>query len=94
MGQSGPLFVQFRPFLITISIIQIEKSIGGVLGIQTWGRWMVGADKTTELWRPPFHICYARDKTHPRGKHLGIASLLFDWFGFCNFKRATYFLVQ
>ena len=54
MGQSRPLFVYFRYFLITISIIQIEKSVDGVLGIQTLGRRMVGADKTTELWRPPF----------------------------------------
>ena len=53
MGQSRPLFVYFRYFLITISIIQIEKSIDGVLGIQTWGRRIVGADKTTELRRPP-----------------------------------------
>ena len=47
MGQSRPLFVYFRYFLITISII--EKSIDGVLGIQTRGRRMVGADETTEL---------------------------------------------
>ena len=47
MGQSWPLFVYF---LITIS--RIEKSIDGVLGIQTRGRRMVGADETTELWRP------------------------------------------
>ena len=32
MGQSRPLFVYFRYFLITISII--EKSIDGVLGIE------------------------------------------------------------
>ena len=50
MGQSRPLFVYFRYFLITISII--EKSIDGVLGIRTQGRRMVGADETTELWRP------------------------------------------
>ena len=36
MGQSRPLFVYFRSFLITISI-QIEKSIDCVLGIRT--RW-------------------------------------------------------
>ena len=54
MGQSRPLFVYFRDFLNTISIIQIEKSVDGVLGIQTWGRRMVGADETTELWRPPW----------------------------------------
>ena len=51
MGQSRPLFVYFRHFLVTISI-QIEKSIDGVLGIRTRGRRMVGADETTELWRP------------------------------------------
>ena len=45
------LFI-FRSFLNTISI-QIEKSIDGVLGIRTRGHRMVGADKTTELWRPP-----------------------------------------
>ena len=51
MGQSRPLFVYFHPRLITISIIQIEQSVDGVLGIQTWGRRMVGSDKTTELWQ-------------------------------------------
>ena len=49
MGQYRPLFVYFSYFLITISIIQIEKSIDVVLGIQTQGRRMVGADKTSEL---------------------------------------------
>ena len=52
MGQSRPLFVYFRSFLVTISI-QIEKSIDDVLGIRTRGRRMVGVDETTELWRPP-----------------------------------------
>ena len=51
------LFRNFSiPMSITISIstIQIEKSIDGVLGIQTQGHRMVGADKTTELvWPPP-----------------------------------------
>ena len=74
MGQSRPLFVYFRYFLDTISIIQIEKSIDGVLGIRTQGRRMVGADETTELWRPPqnFHSLYfpnyisvfSGDRTH------------------------------
>ena len=50
MGQSRPLFVYFRHFLGTILIIQIEKSVDGVLGIRTRGRKMVGADETTELW--------------------------------------------
>ena len=52
MGQSRPVFVYFRSFLVTISI-QIEKSIDGVLGIQARGRRMVDADETMELWRPP-----------------------------------------
>ena len=52
----GPILfnVYFRPFLVTISIIQIEKSLDSVLGIQTCGRRMIGADETTELWRPPY----------------------------------------
>ena len=33
MGHSGLFFVYFRPFLSTISLIQIEKSVDGVLGI-------------------------------------------------------------
>ena len=53
MGQSRPLFVYFRYFLDTISIIQIEKSVDGVLGIRTRSHMMVGTDDTTELWRPP-----------------------------------------
>ena len=53
LGQSRPLFGYFRYFLDRISIIQIKKSIDGVLGIRTLGRRMVGADETTELWRPP-----------------------------------------
>ena len=53
MGQSRPLFCFYcRSFLVTISI-QIEKSKDGVLGIWTRGHRMVGADETTELWRPP-----------------------------------------
>ena len=46
------LFI-FILFLVTISIIQIEKSVDGVLGIRTKGRRMIGTDKTTELWQPP-----------------------------------------
>ena len=51
MGQSRPLFVYFRSFLFTISIIQIEKRLEGVLGIRTRSHRMVSADKTTELWQ-------------------------------------------
>ena len=46
MDQSQPLFVYFRPILITISIMQIEKSIDGVLGIRTDDRRRVGAEDT------------------------------------------------
>ena len=49
MDQSWALFVYFRSFFVTISIIQIERSIGGVLGILTRGHSMVVADETTEL---------------------------------------------
>ena len=49
----GLFFVYFRYFLDTISIIQIEKSIDGVLGIRTRGRRMVDTDETMELCRPP-----------------------------------------
>ena len=45
--------VYFRPFVITISILQIEKSIDGVLGIRIRDRWMVGKDEYTELWWHP-----------------------------------------
>ena len=48
----GLFFIYFRPFHIT-NQLQIEKSVDGMLGIRTRGRRMVGADKTTELWRPP-----------------------------------------
>ena len=57
---SIPAFFCF--FLLTISIIQIEKSVDGVLEIRTLGHRIVGANKTTELWRPPvpkllYHLC-------------------------------------
>ena len=51
MDRTRPLFVHFRPFLITISLVQIEKSIDGVLGIRTCGRGMVGADDTISFFR-------------------------------------------
>ena len=44
----------FISFLFSLQFqYKIGKSIDGVLGIRTWGRRMVGADETTELWRPP-----------------------------------------
>ena len=45
--------IVFRPFLITILIIKIKKTIVGVLWIWTPSRRMVDADDTMELWRPP-----------------------------------------
>ena len=45
----GLFFVYFRLFPITISIIQIEKSIDGVLGIWTRGHRIIDTDDTTEL---------------------------------------------
>ena len=44
MDQPRPLFVYFGPFLIKIFTKQIEKSIGGVLGIRIHDRRMVGRD--------------------------------------------------
>ena len=54
IGRSRPLFVHFGPFLITISIIQIEKSFDGVLGIRTHGHRMEDTDETIKVWRPPW----------------------------------------
>ena len=39
-------------FQLPFRLYKLKKSIDGVLGIQTQGRRMVGADETTELWRP------------------------------------------
>ena len=52
MGQYRPIFVYFCHLIITISIIQIEKSVDGVLGIQTRSCGMLGADNTMVQWRP------------------------------------------
>ena len=54
--KNGPIpasFCFFCAFLITISIIPIEKSLTGVLGIRTHCCMMVDTDDTTELRRPP-----------------------------------------
>ena len=56
MGQARPLFVYFLFFSndkYSTNTIN-EKSIDGVLGTQTRGGRMVGADESTELWRHPF----------------------------------------
>ena len=42
----------------------MKKSVDGVLGTRTLGGSMVGADKSTELWRHPFprrKYYYSRD---------------------------------
>ena len=67
------LFI-FRSFLVTISIIQIEKSVDGVLGIQTWGRRMVGADETTELDLPTL---FALPSLHMSFSHTQISTNVF-----------------
>ena len=51
--KNGPILaflVYFRPFSITILIIQIEKSVDGVLGIQTLGGRMVDTDKIPQSY--------------------------------------------
>ena len=78
MGQSRPLFVYFRSFLVTISI---WKSIDGVLGIQTRGRRMVGADETMELWRPP----------KASNTYIGDLLLAVGWEGFIKFATSLIF---
>ena len=48
-----PLFVYFGPFCNAYKYSTNEKSFDGVLGTQTRGSMMVGADESTELWRHP-----------------------------------------
>ena len=65
--KNGPIpasfLFYFCSFLVTISI-QIEKSIDGVLGIQTQGSRMVGTDETMELWWPPNFVVVVDFLTH------------------------------
>ena len=53
MGQTRPLFVLFAFFSYDkySTNTKNEKSIDGVVGTQTQGGRMVGAEKSTELWR-------------------------------------------
>ena len=57
IGQIRPIFVYLRPFLNTMTNIGSakfdHKSVDSELGIWTRHRSMVGADESTELWRPP-----------------------------------------
>ena len=74
----GLFFVYFRPFLIKISIIQIEKSVDGVLGIRTRGRRMVGVMIPLSYGSIGITKCYclnnktATNKTHPASPILSI----------------------
>ena len=56
-GPIRPLFVYFRSFShdkYSTNTIN-DRSIDGVLGTRTRGSMVVGADKSTELWRyPPY----------------------------------------
>ena len=56
MGQTRPLFVYFRPFLNTMTIVVQNwttiSCLGFELGTSNWK-----ADESTELWRAPnYHI--------------------------------------
>ena len=54
MGQTRPLLVYFRSFHnASTNFIIDDKSIDGILGSQTRGGMMEGADESTELWRHP-----------------------------------------
>ena len=57
MGQSRPLFLFIFVFSTRHNLNSnlIEKSVDGVLGIQTWGGKMEGANKSTELRRHPIN---------------------------------------
>ena len=53
MGQSRPLTCLFSSFShYNLNNTNWKKSVDGVYVIQTSGHMMVGADDTTELWRP------------------------------------------
>ena len=62
MGQTRPLFGLFSFFSqrkdkYSTNFTINDKSIDGVLGSQTWGGMMEGADESTVLWRHP-NFCY------------------------------------
>ena len=55
MGQTRPLFVYFHCFShdkYSRNTLN-DKSIAGVVGTQTRGGRVVGADESTELWQHP-----------------------------------------
>ena len=54
--KNGPIPASFLFIFVRFSLqfqYKLKKSIDGVLGIRTRGHRTVGADETTELWRPP-----------------------------------------
>ena len=69
----GPLFVYFLPSIVTILIIETEKSIDSMLGVQTRGCRMVGAEETTKLCL----LCFKITFLFSLYLHLGIALMFF-----------------
>ena len=55
IDQTRSLFVYFCSFHTTNTITVNDKSFDSVLGTQTRGGRMVGADESTELLRHPLH---------------------------------------
>ena len=53
MGQTRPIFGLFSYDKYSTNLTINDKSVDGVLGTQTRGGRMVGADEFTELWRHP-----------------------------------------
>ena len=62
MGQSLPLFCLFTS--LPHDKIQIGNNIDGVLGTQTRGSMMEGADISNELWWPPMYFYYSIPYCH------------------------------
>ena len=92
MGQTRPLFCLFSFFShdkYSKNTIN-DKSIDCVLGTRTQGGMMVGADKSTELWRQPdshysqFGLTkqVVPQNTHQMVQYHCTADLQFVWFGF------------
>ena len=96
MGQSRPLFVYFRYFLTTISIMQIEKGIDGVLGIRTWGpqdgrrRRNHGAMAATKecilLWQTTTTPLWKRRRRLSCYKYFNVTRMKKTWSLYFNLK--------
>ena len=78
MGQTRPFFC-LRPLLNTMTntvqnLTVNCRSIDGVLGIRTRDLGVLGADKSTKLWRPPpqnYMFCIALGKL--------VKTFLYNW---------------